>query len=54
MQELVQVTKQRMIDAVKEKIRRLHEEKIISELTKGIYNFMYIQYRYIPSSGFKG
>ena len=35
LQELVQVTKQKMTDAVKEKIRRLHEDRIITELTKG-------------------
>jgi breast cancer metastasis-suppressor 1-like protein len=33
-QELIQVTKQRMMDSLQEKIRRLHEEKVVAELTK--------------------
>ena len=31
------MTKHKMVAAVKDKIRRLHEDKIIAELTKGIY-----------------
>ena len=34
-QELIQVTKRKMVATIQEKIRRLHEEKIVAELTKG-------------------
>ncbi|CAI8032210.1 Breast cancer metastasis-suppressor 1-like protein [Geodia barretti] len=33
-QELIQVTKRKMVATIQEKIRRLHEEKIVAELTK--------------------
>jgi breast cancer metastasis-suppressor 1-like protein len=33
-QELIQVTKRKMIATIQEKIRRLHEETIVAELTK--------------------
>ena len=35
-QEMIQVTKLKMLAAVQDKIRRLHEDKIIAELTKGL------------------
>ena len=35
LQELIQVTKRKMVATIQEKIRRLHEEKIVAELTKG-------------------
>ena len=41
-QELIQVTKQKMMEAVKEKIRRLHEDRIISEFSKGARYYYYI------------
>ncbi|CAI8020562.1 Breast cancer metastasis-suppressor 1-like protein-A [Geodia barretti] len=33
-QELIQVTKRKMVATIQEKIRRLHEEKIVAEFTK--------------------
>ena len=35
-QEFIQATKHRMVASVQDKIRRLHEDKIIAELTKGL------------------
>jgi hypothetical protein len=35
-QELIQVTKQKMVATVQDKIHRLHEDRIIAELTKGV------------------
>ena len=34
LQELIQVTKQKTIATIQEKIRRLHEEKTVAEITK--------------------
>lgn len=34
-QELIEVTRQKMMTSIQDKIRRLHEEKVTAELTKG-------------------